>query len=285
MHDTSAPNLGYLFYYKYFRNEELQPLDWKKLEQYSKGTEKEKEHVADVFQKKNTTLTGPIYSTVENAMLDFVPKEQQFQLTTIYPGLLIGSGYTHETRMLNEFKLGFYFDHTTGLPHIPGSSVKGALRSPFVSAPSFVLNCWMDAVREEEEKEGQEVTWPRLDTTLLEALELEIFGGRPKSNQQQGKKGGDIFYDAIPIIQPGKSLLGNDFITPHINRKNRALDAFTDPTPLQFMKVLPEITFCFQFELKDGILTAEQKLALFRRIILQLGVGAKTNVGYGQFKP
>ncbi|MBK8110496.1 MAG: hypothetical protein IPK46_09285 [Saprospiraceae bacterium] len=58
-------------------------------------------------------------------------------LQTTYPGLLIGSGYTHEFDFPEEddkkeaFKIGFFFDHITGLPCIPGHSVKGVLRSAF----------------------------------------------------------------------------------------------------------------------------------------------------------
>ena len=52
---------------------------------------------------------------------------QHFDLVTTYPGLLIGSGYSHEVHGKDGLKLGFYFDHTTGLPIIPGSSVKGVL--------------------------------------------------------------------------------------------------------------------------------------------------------------
>ena len=46
---------------------------------------------------------------------------------------------------------------------------------------------------------------------------------------------------------------------------------------------MPNIGFQFNFHLKDGLLTKEQKEILFKKIILTIGVGAKTNVGYGQF--
>jgi CRISPR-associated protein Cmr6 len=71
--------------------------------------------------------------------------------------------------------------------------------------------------------------------------------------------------------------LDSDFITPH-------KDEFKDPIPLQFLKVLPGVTFCFQFILRDGKLEKGKKLDLFKRILLDLGIGAKTNVGYGKFE-
>jgi CRISPR-associated protein Cmr6 len=54
------------------------------------------------------------------------------------------------------------------------------------------------------------------------------------------------------------------------------------------VKVLPEVQFEFAFQLKNSqvlpALTAANKLDLFQQILLDLGVGAKTNVGYGQFE-
>ncbi len=295
---AESPNLGYLFYYKYFRNERLGPIDWKDLEKKSKGSENDKKDVTQVFQAKNRELTRHALRQFHSPVLPWLSEKpedgQVFYLTTTGQGLLVGSGYTHETRLLNEFKLGFYFDHSSGLPIIPGSSVKGALRSPFILAPGFVIEIWDNMRRDALEKAPQEhldetlKAWPRLDAAGLEEVEMEIFGARPRQQgtEENGRKGRDIFYEAVPVSVSGSSeglLLGNDYITPHINRKNRALDAVTDPTPLQFLKVLPGVCFRFQFELTDGILRKGQKLELFRQIISQLGVGAKTNTNYGHF--
>ena len=53
---------------------------------------------------------------------------------------------------------------------------------------------------------------------------------------------------------------------------------------LGFVKVLPNVTFRFDFELKDSdLLKKEGKLLLFARILSDIGIGAKTNVGYGKF--
>ena len=68
----------------------------------------------------------------------------------------------------------------------------------------------------------------------------------------------------------------SDYITPHKS-------PFKDPLPIQFLKLAPESTLKFFFKLKDGVITAKQKLLLFKVILLDRGIGAKTNVGYGQF--
>ena len=40
----------------------------------------------------------------------------------------------------------------------------------------------------------------------------------------------------------------------------------------------------FHFLIKDGqILSAEEKVRLFKKLILEFGVGAKTNIGFGKF--
>ena len=60
-----------------------------------------------------------------------------------------------------------------------------------------------------------------------------------------------------------------------------------NPIPLMFLKVRPEVIFKFHFLLQDSKvipeLTAEKKLQLFKEILMEFGIGAKTNVGYGQF--
>jgi CRISPR-associated protein Cmr6 len=72
------------------------------------------------------------------------------------------------------------------------------------------------------------------------------------------------------------SFFDDDYITPHN-------DKYKDPFPLRFLKVSPNVTFKFYFELSNGIIGRENKLRLFDKILLDLGVGAKTNVGYEQF--
>lgn len=293
---ANAPNLGYLFYNRYFQNfqdENGNSVSWRQLDEKRTGkSDSDKKTMEAIFSKKNESLTSVKLDAYDPCSL---PDVQQFELTTTYPGLLIGSGYTHETNVQGEFKLGFYFDHATGLPHIPGSSVKGVLRSAFMDWAGLVLEEWAkmrrDALKRanQENLEQIEKAWPSLDAAQLDQLEREIFGNRVAREDQSAEsplRGKDIFHDAMPVLRQGekdKKLLASDFITPHINRDNEKLSPFSDPTPIHFMKILPEVTFRFQFQLRDGIISKERKLDLFRKLLLTLGAGAKTNVGYGQF--
>ena len=168
-----------------------------------------------------------------------------FKATTTYPGLILGSGNAHELPSIEgQAILGFHFDYTSGLPVIQGSSIKGVIRSAFEHV-YYIEECLNDK------------------KVNIDALEREIFDN------------GDIFFDATII--KGSKILGDDYITPHGD------DPLKNPIPLRFIKVLPNIEFRFDFELSDGILFAEEKALLFAQILSDLGVGAKTNVGYGKF--
>ncbi len=202
---------------------------------------------------------------------------------TTYPGLLIGTGYQHMTGGDGEFKTGFYFDYTSGLPVIPGSSVKGLLRSVFPyhreTRDDHFIKPRLRYIRSLLPAHIEEP-----DDKKIEALTLEIFEGLCEVDKKPARLSAyerDIFHDAvISEFSQGKDLLATDFITPH-------RDALKDPTPLMLLKVAPGVIFRFQFSLHQSKvfpdLSAADKLAMFRQIILDQGAGAKTNVGYGQF--
>jgi len=224
-------NIGWLFYKDYFKDLNYSKLDDSKNE--------------DIINKKVNNIINQKFTMQKSKDLG----NTKFELSIIYPGLLIGSGNTHELPDIKgQAILGFHFDYTSGLPEITGSSIKGVLRSAFSN-----------------EKYIKEIL-DKDDTLNIKKLESEIFVNN------------DIFFDAI-IIKSGKNnrILEDDFITPH-------KEATKNPIPLRFIKVIPEVIFEFQFLLQDGIIKKEQKLNLFKQIILDFGLGAKTNVGYGKFQ-
>lgn len=219
-----------------------------------------------------------------------------FTLKTLYPGLLIGSGLSHGTACKNDSKIGFQFDFTTGLPIIPGSSVKGVLRSMFPDPDRAeddeynVERCgYIRSVLAEKCGFGGVS-----DKELLELAE-RIF--RESDAEARADCGGrDVFMDALltgsdnECWDGGRLFMGDDFITPHKK-------PLKDPIPIQFLKVLPDVSFTFVFRLASTrlgkpdkqsgmqrILGATSKGKLFKQIVLDVGVGAKTNVGYGHFQ-
>jgi CRISPR-associated protein Cmr6 len=243
-------NVGYLFYKKIYENKEELSLETFKVN-------------AEVIEK---ILKYKLNKKLNN---EEVKELETFKLKTTYPGLLIGSGYTHDSGEEEDFKLGFFFDYTTGLPVIPGSSIKGVLRSVFPSEKD-----------DEEKREGKreyinEILSKNFSFEEIKKIELEIFEGI-KDGEKMSMKIRDIFYDA-EIVEVAGKIFEDDYLCPHGD------NPLKNPTPLRFLKVAPGVVFEFRFDLKEGILTKEGKKSLFKRILSELGVGAKTNVGYGQF--
>lgn len=171
-------------------------------------------------------------------------------MTVCYPGLLIGIGNTHDSGVGDEeIGIGFSFDYVTGQPYIPGSTVKGVLRRHFKDHPQVIAELC-----------GQTSAW-------VKELETEIF------------ENADIFFDAVVYAgnREGK-LLGEEYITPHKSPTEA-------PTPIKLMKILPEVRFSFRFQLKGSPhMEADEKKALFQKLLCLFGIGAKTNVGFGILK-
>jgi len=218
-------------------------IGWLFYKDYFKGID-----YADLDNPKNKETIQNRVKNIINQSVTIADDEKlgntHFKATTTYPGLILGSGNAHELPSIEgQAILGFHFDYTSGLPVIQGSSIKGVLRSAF-AYPEYIT----------------EYVGKGID---IKVLEKEIFDN------------GDVFFDAT-IISNGK-ILGDDFITPHGD------DPFKNPIPLRFIKVLPNVAFRFDFELRDGILSKSEKESLFKKILSDLGLGAKTNVGYGKF--
>lgn len=295
--DIKYANLGLFFqrgYYKDLTEEIL-----------NDGT-KDKELQKQYFNSRNSEL--------KESSKRIIGKESNisgtvsFKLQTTYPGLLTGIGMAHATGMEGEGKLGMVFDYTSGLPYIPGSSVKGLLRSVFPILPPnkpkdkisektkellpkkrlFICSTWKEKVMVKWEELRK--THPDLQSLdILEEKDIDelakiIFEGQnEKSHLSIYDR--DIFFDAqIEGDYREKGLLDFDYITPHKNE-------LKNPIPIKFLKILPNVTFIFEFKLGHSkllsrkVVPAEAKLLLFQEILTTIGIGAKTNVGYGQLKP
>lgn len=263
-------NIGWLFYKDYFSC--LTESDYKIMlltKEEKKNKAKEIEMIESKIDKKVTNIISqtPIIEKAE------VLGNTHFSAKTTYPGLLLGSGNTHELPDIKgQAILGFHFDYTSGLPVIQGSSIKGVLRSAFPRYNRQEIEKIMESQKySEEEKKKIIALNDAKEAYLKEYITCDIF-----SLKNEIFNNNDIFFDATILNVDGK-ILGDDYITPHANE-------LKDPIPLRFIKVLPNVTFRFDFELSDGLITKEQKSKLFQEILEDLGLGAKTNVGYGKFE-
>jgi len=234
-------------------------LGWLFYKDYFKGidySDLENEKNEHIIQEKVKNLITQTVTLDEDEMLG----NTHFRATTTYPGLILGSGNAHELPdVKGQAILGFSFDYTSGLPVIAGSSVKGVLRSAF-KHPEYIQELLNEMGIGGFSPEQDE----KAIASQIKELETEIFDN------------GDVFFDAVVVANGGSTILGDDYITPHG-------DALKNPIPLRFIKVMPNVSFRFDFELSSGIISKSKKVKLFQDILADLGLGAKTNVGYGKF--
>ncbi len=224
-------------------------------------------HIKGDAEKKNEELTNAVFVHGEDYRKAVVSDHQHFVLKILYPGLLIGIGNPHGAGELGDkeydINMGFSFDYVTGQPYIPGSSVKGVLRSHFKYHTEAVVSIL-------KAKGCKDI-----NVDAVKELENYIFDYS------------DIFFDAVVFDSNDEGkLLGFDYVTPHSS-------ATKNPIPVKMIKILPGVRFEFRFKLKnyelkktETLLTieAETICALFEELLILFGAGAKTNVGYGIFE-
>lgn len=223
------------------------------------------------YRKKTEELCTIVFDQKmhDDAVMGFQTDNlRSFTMKTLYPGLLVGIGNPHgsgidsdeendngENKSNDDIKLGFSFDYVTGMPYIPGSTIKGVLKSAFRHKELIRDLCG-------------------LDDENIDILTDEIFNNGYEVINSNGlkTKQRDIFYDAV-IVSGNKNghILGTEYITHHSS-------PLRNPNPIQLIKIIPDVKFEFRFKLggsdRTGI-TAEKKLTLFADII------AKTNTGFG----
>ncbi|HOO75055.1 MAG TPA: type III-B CRISPR module RAMP protein Cmr6 [Tepiditoga sp.] len=164
---------------------------------------------------------------------------------TIVP-LLIGIGIPS----IDE--IGFVWSRNYGLPYIPSSSIKGAFRN-------YIKN---------------------LENDFSEKEKL-IFG----SDSSESEAGNVYFFDAIPVRN---IKLLKDIETPHFSdyyEKGNTPNDTENPKPIQFLSLEKNISFRFDFVIKDKKEEIKDFIEKHFPFFLEnYGLGAKTSMGYGRFK-
>lgn len=268
--ENTTANVGWLYFRHYYRNFLFSPKKIISINERGKETKRGNE-LELLFKKQNNYIFKSDITKFVSHNKEVITAMQcnvKLYFKTTYPGLLIGSGISHGTGVINDIKIGFQFDYSTGLPYIPGSSVKGTIRSMFpllkdtnkqTSEEKKYCDLRCNYIRSIIGK-----NWSNED---IVSLTKDIFEGHPH----------DIFMDALIVGKDTTSqnnyFMGEDFITPHSN-------PLKAPNPIQFLKILPEVQFCFSFKLKGNDIKLKEDL--FKKILQDIGIGAKTNVSYGQ---
>jgi CRISPR-associated protein Cmr6 len=307
-------NIGWQYYRDYYAYGGTEGITNEMLASFSaNGYLEKKENPEEQFFNRTNKNANLLQTTFENSLKGmFYEQQETISFKTTYPGLIIGSGYGHQTGTTSEFKLGFFFDHTTGLPIIPSSSVKGLLRSYFPhfkpcadnilnieinekdkkptekqkAKAAYIFSIWKNKSFDIADKDKERV-WKithRLELAIFEGIEMSFLNGEidlktPNAAYLPISKR-DIFHDAFILKGNEKNeLFGEDSITPHDKK------GLKNPVPVAFMKILPNVTFQFNFDLKDTTCFLKaRKYELFKSILQTIGIGAKTNVGYGQLE-
>jgi CRISPR-associated protein Cmr6 len=151
---------------------------------------------------------------------------------------ITGLGAPHPT------ETGFKWERNIGVPYLPGSSIKGAMKA------------WIRISEKEDE-------FP----TMFDKESVDPV----------------ILFDAYPTSKPD---LDVDILNVHYKKYYEG-DAppadYLSPTPVFFLAVAPRTEFRFRIAPRDPECDLERIEELLQRTAAELGFGAKTSAGYGQF--
>lgn len=173
--------------------------------------------------------------------------------------------------------------HTTGLPLIPGSAVKGILST---------WACWAEHFNPAEGsfRGFTESSRQRRHFAAEEAqLARRILGDNSATGSEHA--GDVIFIGGFPLTPPK---LGLDIVNPHYDeetdRQTRQIHVRdkTRLTPNTFLCIEPGTIWRFVFYVRPGAADAGKLLETTTRwmveALTQLGIGAKTAAGYRRFR-
>lgn len=243
----------------------------------------------NIIKKRNHEIES--FHPVQADLLDGWRKQPGFhsiKLLTTYPGLMVGTGYAHDLQGLDgAIKGGFSLDYSTGLPYIPGSSLKGTLRSSFVSALDIASSDKKKSDIEQKKFKDLAIEHERFIRDLFEDTGLSLNEDLTISDLENSLfSGKDVFIGGFISPEYHKEYLGIEYITPHL-KNDPERDRFRAPVPINFLKIKSNTPIEFAFILHDHkaceqIIPASIILEVYKRILLYLGIGAKTNVGFGQ---
>lgn len=170
-----------------------------------------------------------------------------FQLKNIDP-FVTGLGLPHP------IENSLVWHHNLGVPYIPGSSLKGVLRT------------WLE-------------NWMQMKKETID----QMFGKEGLQHQV----GTCLFFDVIPV---NRVKLQVDVMTPHYqdyyDQTKDYPDERSEPVPIPFLTVAPGQCFLFSVSPRNHTcqLDMEKLQTWIQEALFTIGLGAKTAVGYGRFE-
>lgn len=178
-----------------------------------------------------------------------------------------GLGYDHP------IENGFTLDHNSGLPYLPGSSIKGLCR--------YVFEQYIAAAQNSKNFNAEKM--------------FDLFGSDETDSPTSVQNTGDIvFFDAFPEKVPAVEV---DIINNHHGQYYEQLNTYDEnegslpspmetesPNPVFFLAIGTHTPFVFRLFSRSR---NTENLKIIDSVILDgltiFGIGAKTSVGYGRF--
>ncbi|GEM_PF-2263985 len=244
-----------------------------------------------------------IKNRIKNSVFSNGSEVEVITMQTAQP-LIIGLGEA------SPYETGITLDFLTGLPIIPGSTLKGITRRAAIMI--YGAEYWDKFTSDFEKKfsyqpeikqfnglkyldllpYGEEFAFvaDQIENHFVPASFTEIFG-------TQDKKGKVIFMDAYPVNwdnDPDKKLFRLDVMNPHYGPyySNEGWDKkekrpvppgdWYNPIPIFYLTVNVGVKYRFILAGKDnGLLKIAENWLKFA--LTEIGIGAKGNQGYGVF--
>lgn len=235
---------------------------------------KDKKFIFYKRDKKNEYFLAPDYSTIDFIQIKHRQKAmlystglniKEFSATTTWH-LNIGLG--HES----VYETSITLHHIYGIPFIPGSAVKGAVRSAII-----------EELFNSDEK------------AALSDDGFRLIFGSTNDSEKSSLQGRVYFFDAFPTGEPQ---IQPDIMNPHYSDYYRDKDGikyppgdYYNPVPVFFLTV-KNTGFVFNIGIRESdnehIQTKLGEGAIFelsgywlKKTLSEYGIGAKTSVGYG----
>ena len=204
---------------------------------------------------------------------------------------------------------GFTFDHTHGLPILPGSVLKGISQDQMLEV-NLAVDMQDAAVRWKAKNTPEFIALFGLQTPLPDERHEPLVWAKDSA-----VRGHVILLDALPVpesngvLKPFDMDIMNPHYQPYYSSKGSTPPAdYHKPNPIKFLTVKEKITYIFTvaalpaaFRLKkdtvsgeeadevtvssSATMLADEAAKLLTMALQERGVGGKTLVGYGYFGP
>lgn len=242
----------------------------------------------EVDRKKGIVLNvQPDYSKIDIRAIAEKHEKNIEKLNIDRKSVILKSDWRLIVGLGNEsvYETSMTLHHIYGIPYIPGSAIKGVVRSYIITeTEEFIKDKGGSIDLKNAEKQA-----------LQDPGFCDIFGCPKESIYNESRQGKISFFDALPLSEPK---IKPDIMNPHYgpyysnSSGNTPPADYHNPNPIFFLTV-EDAKFEFIIGIKEKDNTAIQKGKFegkyplkvgyegMKKALNEHGIGAKTAVGYG----